>query len=166
MLERIVSGGQTGADIAALELALERSIPLGGWCPRGRRSLAGPIPDCFPLRETPSSAYLQRTEWNVRDSDGTVILTLGESLSGGSLKTDEFARLHRRPALHLSRARQDAKAAAAALQAFLDEHLIRTLNVAGPREEKEPGIHAWTREVLRAALWPVAGPEATGQALS
>jgi len=154
MLSRIVSGGQTGADIAALELAVEKNFPHGGWCPRGRRSLAGPIPDCFLLTETPSADYLQRTEWNARDADGTVVLTLDEFLTGGSRKTLEFALLHRKPGLHLSRAKMDTSSAAKALLTFIDEHGIEILNVAGPREAKEPGIHDWTREVLKAALWP------------
>ena len=92
MLKRIISGGQTGADVTALKLTLEHGYPHGGWCPRGRRSLAGPIPASCQLRETPSKDYLQRTEWNVRDSDGTVIFTLGAEATGGSLKTIEFAK--------------------------------------------------------------------------
>lgn len=155
MLTRIVSGGQTGADIAALELALEKRFPHGGWCPRGRRSLAGPIPDCFELTQTPSADYLQRTEWNVRDSDGTVILTLGASLNGGSLKTMNYVHDHQKPGLHLSSAKLELAEAARTLLDFIEQHDIKTLNVAGPRESKEPGIHDWTRAVLQAALWPI-----------
>lgn len=154
MLKRIVSGGQTGADIAALELALEHGFPHGGWCPRGRRSLAGPIPDCFDLRETPGSDYLQRTEWNVRDSGGTVLFSLAEAIRGGTSKTLGFVLMHRKPGLHLCRARMSTPDAARELLAFIEEHGIETLNVAGSRESKEPGIHDWTREVLAAAFWP------------
>lgn len=154
MLSQLVSGGQTGADIAALELALEHDLPHGGWCPRGRRSLAGPIPERFQLRETPSPDYLQRTEWNVRDSEGTLILTLAPEASGGSLKTIEFARKHHKPWLHLAQADPGLTSFATRLQDFLAEHRISVLNVAGSRESKEPGIHDWTREVLREALWP------------
>jgi hypothetical protein len=67
--KRIVSGGQTGADRAALEWAIEYQVPHGGWCPKGRKAENGRIPDRFNLPETPSSDYLQRNEWNVRDSD-------------------------------------------------------------------------------------------------
>ena len=152
MLQRIVSGGQTGADIAALELALEKKFPHGGWCPKGRRSLAGPIPDQFQLKETPSEHYLQRTEWNARDSDGTVILSLGATLNGGSLKTMDFVHDHQKPGLHLSHAKLSTEEASSALLSFIDEHDIETLNVAGPRESKEPGIHDWVREVLEGVL--------------
>lgn len=156
MLRQLVSGGQTGADIAALELALKRGLPHGGWCPRGRRSLAGPIPETFQLRETPSRDYLQRTEWNVRDSEATVVLTLAAEASGGSLKTIEFARKHHKPWLHLAQADPGLESFAARLQDFIAEHGISVLNVAGSRESKEPGIHAWTQEVLQEALWPEA----------
>ena len=71
--ERIVSGGQTGADRAALDWAIERGIPHGGWCPRGRRAEDGRIDRRYALRETPAHDYQQRTRWNVRDSDGTLI---------------------------------------------------------------------------------------------
>ena len=152
MLKRIHSGGQTGADISALEVALDKGFPHGGWCPKGRRSLAGPIPDCFELKETPSDHYLQRTEWNVRDSDGTVILSLEAELSGGSLRTMDFVHHHQKPGLHLSRSKLTTEEAATILLAFIEEHGIETLNVAGPRENKEPGIGSWTRKVLEAVL--------------
>ena len=78
MIARVVSGGQRGVDRAALDVAIELSIPHGGWCPAGRRAEDGRIPDHFQLQETPSRDYPQRTRWNVRDSDGTLILTRGE----------------------------------------------------------------------------------------
>lgn len=148
MLQRIHSGGQTGADIAALEIALEKGFPHGGWCPKGRRSLAGPIPNCYALHETPSEDYLQRTEWNARDSDGTVVFTIAAKASGGSLRTIDFARKHRKPWLHLSRENPGHKGFSCRLVHFIEEHGIKTLNIAGSRESKEPGIHHWVREVL------------------
>jgi hypothetical protein len=72
LVQKIVSGGQTGADRAALEWAVEHNIPYGGWCPKGRLAEDGPIDLRYQLQETPSSSYPQRTEWNARDSDGTV----------------------------------------------------------------------------------------------
>jgi hypothetical protein len=99
---KIVSGGQTGADRAGLDWAIKNGISHGGWCPKGRRSKDGTIPSQYQLQETTSANYLQRTEWNVRDSDGTVIISIGEHLTGGSLKTLEFAIKHRKPHLHLS----------------------------------------------------------------
>src|SRR5262245_59379474 len=84
IVERIVSGGQTGADRAALDFAIEHGLNHGGWCPKGRRAEDGPIPVRYLLKETQTNRYVQRNEWNVRDSDGTVIFTLKVSLSGGS----------------------------------------------------------------------------------
>jgi hypothetical protein len=149
-VERIVSGGQTGADRAALDWAAARGVAHGGWCPRGRRAEDGPIAPAYGLRETPSADYAQRTEWNVRDSDGTVIITLGSGLGGGSRLTAEVAAAIGRPCLHLSRER-DGDEAGAQLAAFLTTHGIRTLNVAGPRASSEPGIEAFVARVLTRA---------------
>jgi hypothetical protein len=94
----IVSGGQTGADRAALAWALKHNLPCGGWCPKGRKAEDGPIDSKYPLKETPSASYLQRTEWNVRDSDATVSFSIQPTLSGGSKRTMEFARKHNKTA--------------------------------------------------------------------
>src|SRR5438876_4889366 len=91
MFTNIVSGGQTGVDRAALDVALELGIPCGGWCPKGRRAEDGRIPLRYPLEETTLNIYPQRTEWNVRDSDGTLVLTTGRP-EGGSALTNELAR--------------------------------------------------------------------------
>src|SRR6478735_3602017 len=90
-MERVVSGGQTGADRAALDWAIAKGIPHGGWCPKGRKAEDGPIDNGYRLQETPSANYVQRTEWNVRDSDSTVIFSIGETLTGGSKKTVDLA---------------------------------------------------------------------------
>jgi predicted Rossmann-fold nucleotide-binding protein len=81
---KIISGGQTGADRAALDFAIKHGMPHGGWCPQGRIAEDGPIDAKYQLHETPSADYVQRTEWNVRDSDGTVIFSVGKELSGCS----------------------------------------------------------------------------------
>ena len=147
MIEKLVSGGQTGADIAALDVALKHGFPHGGWCPKGSRSLDGPIPDRYQLVETPSDSYLQRTEWNVRDSDGTVVFTLAREATGGSLKTIGFAKKHGKPCIHIPRASY-TYAPELVLLPFIAEHQIKVLNVAGSRESKEPGIHQWVMDVL------------------
>jgi hypothetical protein len=77
----IISGGQTGADRAALDWALEHDVPCGGWCPKGRNAEDGPIDPKYPLKETPSASYIQRTEWNVRDSEATI-----EDWKGGGME--------------------------------------------------------------------------------
>ena len=102
-IPRIVSGGQTGADRAALDWALSHNLPCGGWCPKGRKAEDGTIDPKYPLKESSSGSYLQRTEWNVLDSDATVLFFIAPSLSGGSKKTVEFAKKHNKPC-HFTRA--------------------------------------------------------------
>lgn len=126
-------------------------MPHGGWCPRGRLAEDGPIPRRYALDETPSEAYVVRTEWNVRDSDGTVILSLGADLTGGSLRTAQLAREHGKPCLHLSLSR-DGAAAGERLREFIRAHGIRVLNVAGPRASSEPGVGAFVRDTLTQAF--------------
>lgn len=156
----ILSGGQTGADRAALDFAIEHGIPHGGWCPRGRSAEDGSISSLYALRETPSRRYSQRTEWNVRDSDATVVFTIAPGVSGGTSLTLALARRLGKPALHLSRAAlmdsqgndESLAAAASQLLAFLIEHDVRALNVAGPRGSQEPEIADFVRLVLQLAF--------------
>ena len=97
----------------------------------------GPIDAEYPLKETPSAAYIQRTEWNVRDSDATVLFSIEPALTGGSKKTMDFTRKHKKPRLHLS---AGDNTAGDKLKAFTEEHRVEILNVAGPRASKEPGV--------------------------
>jgi hypothetical protein len=129
---KIVSGGQTGADRAALDWALAHKVECGGWCPKGRKAEDGPIDLKYPLKETPSASYLQRTEWNVRDSDATVLFSIEPTLTGGSKRTMEFARKHKKPQLHLC-ARDHS--AAGKLRAFVRQNRVNVLNVAGSAGE-------------------------------
>jgi Circularly permutated YpsA SLOG family len=107
----------------------------------------------YQLKGTPSANYVQRTEWNARDSDGTVVFSIGGVLTGGSKKTVELARKHGRPVLHLSKATAGVSGAEAALWLFVEEHGIRVLNVAGPRAAKEPEVAAFVKGVLDRT-WP------------
>jgi len=147
---RIVSGGQTGVDRAALDWALDRGLECGGWCPAGRLSEDGAVPARYPLQETPSPAYAQRTEWNVRDSEATVLITCGDLLSGGTKLTQEFCRVWNRPCLWVHEGMESDPAEA--LAAFVEESFLRVLNVAGPRLSTEPGAAPFARMVLEAAL--------------
>lgn len=144
---RIVSGGQTGADQAGLDWAIVHGISEGGWCPRGRRSEDGPIDPAYRLFETPSRSYLERTEWNVRDSDATAIFTLDQDLSGGSLRTAGFAARLGRPWIHLRPGVHPRY-----LARFLMSHSVKTLNVAGKRESSQPGIYLFVMNFLDEAL--------------
>ena len=153
----IISGGQTGADRAALDFAIENDIPHGGWCPRGRLAEDGPISPRYGLRETPSRKYSQRTEWNVRDSDATVLFTIAPQVAGGTSLALEWARRLGKPVLHLHADGGGAwevvvDAAAQQLLRFLAEHPIGRLNVAGPRASQGPEIGEFVRQVLQRAL--------------
>jgi hypothetical protein len=151
---KLVSGGQTGADRAALDFAIEHQIPHGGWCPSGRLAEDGQIPARYRLTETPDPNYSQRTEWNVRDSDGTVVFSIGPVVRGGTRETIALARAHQRPLLHLSRNGGPATPELELLRFIKDNH-IRTLNVAGPRMSTEPGVAAFVRDILDKA-WVAA----------
>ncbi len=148
---KIVSGGQSGADRAALDWAIAQGVPHGGWCPRGRRAEDGSIAAHYALQETSAESYGQRTEWNVRDSDGTVIFTLAPGLTGGSKETREFACAQGKPCLQLSK-QVDGSEAATRLRTFLREHGIRVLNVAGPRASEEPALAGFVAGALTGAL--------------
>jgi len=157
-MEKIVSGGQTGADRAALEWAIAHNIPHGGWCPKGRMAEDGEIPRRYDVKETTRADYLQRTEWNVRDSDGTVIFSISDKLSRGSKATAKFADELGKPCLHLS-AKSHGNAAVALLRAFVLEFNIKVLNVAGPRASNEPNVAVFVRQTLNEAFYPVQSTE-------
>jgi hypothetical protein len=157
----IVSGGQTGADRAALDWAMEEGIPHGGWCPRGRRAEDGKIADRYQLHETQGTQYAQRTEWNIRDSDGTVIFTIDPHLRGGAKRTMEFAREYRRPWLHLSQT-VPVEESVERLREFLLDHQIEVLNVAGSRSSMEPEVGVFVRSVLSALRESLRQPAEVG----
>lgn len=150
MLRKIVSGGQTGVDRAALEWALDFGLECGGWCPAGRIAGDGPIDGRFPLDETPGEGYSQRTEWNVRDSDGTVLLTRSPEIVGGRKLTKKFTSKWNRPCLVISEA--SSRNPAKLLKDFVEDNFIETLNIAGPRESTESGLTNFVREVLNEAF--------------
>lgn len=149
---RIVSGGQTGADRAALEVALERGLEVGGFVPRGRLAEDGAVPERYPnLVETDSDDPAVRTACNVEAADATLIVSHGP-LAGGSLLTLEQARRAGKPTLHLDLTALTEMAAVARLRAWLQAVRPRTLNVAGPRASEDPAIGAATTALLHAAL--------------
>jgi hypothetical protein len=147
-IEKIISGGQTGVDRAALDVAMELGIPCGGWCPKGRRAEDGRIPDRYPLQEASSPDYPVRTRLNVEDSDGTLILTSG-SPKGGTALTLKLARQLHKPFFLVDLARD---AAPSSLRPWLQENHIGVLNTAGPREGESSGIYEQASAFLRKAL--------------
>lgn len=149
-VSKIVSGGQSGVDRAALDAALSSGIPCGGWCPKDRYAEDGRIPDRYPLAETPSGNTAQRTEWNVRDSGGTLVLSRGEPTGGTSL-TIRFAQEMGRPFLVVDLAGDKDPGR---VLAWIGMNRIEVLNVAGPRESKCPGIYGEASAFLQAVLRP------------
>ncbi len=147
---KIVSGGQTGVDRAALDAALALGVPAGGWCPRGRLAEDGVIPNHYPLQEL-EGGYLARTERNVVDSDATLILHFGP-LSGGTARTLDFCRSHRRPCLLIDGEKTPPDQAAEETLRFIHREGVEVLNVAGPRASGEPRAYPYAREVLELVL--------------
>jgi hypothetical protein len=148
---KIVAGGQTGVDRAALEWALANGVSHGGWCPKGRKAEDGVIPPQFQLRETGSDNYSIRTRRNVRDSGGTVIFSERAELTGGTKETAEFAKAIGKPLLKLVSS-AGIQESATQLNSFLKEHGIVVLNVAGPRASEEPEVSRFVNAVLTQAL--------------
>lgn len=151
LVARIVSGGQTGADRAALDWARSRGVDHGGWCPKGRLAADGPLPAHYELFETESAGYRQRTKLNVRDSDASLIFNIGE-LDGGTLQTMRFAQTLSKPHMVVQLDEPSREDAVARVRAWLTEGTFAALNVAGPREEKRPGIYATVTSVLDRCL--------------
>ena len=147
-VHKIISGGQTGVDRAALDAAIELGITGGGWCPKGRASEDGPIPDRYPLTETPFADPAQRTEWNVRDADATLIIAQGK-LTGGTARTQRLATSQPKPCLVIN---PTEATSTATVRAWLNEHAVTTLNVAGPRASTDPDIYELAQQLLRKVL--------------
>lgn len=151
MIAKIVSGGQTGVDRAALRVAQELGLPCGGWVPRGWRAEDGRVPACYPMRETASPGYPQRTRNNVRDSDATLILGRGGP-TGGTALTIACAEDMQQPWMMIDLAIRDAPGTRDSVRAWLHRNRVRVLNVAGPRESTAPGIGDEAAAFLRALL--------------
>lgn len=134
-------------DRAALDFAIEHKLTGGGWCPVGRIAEDGIIPDHYPLTELPSGGYRKRTEWNVRDSDGTLIIS-PMPMSGGTLLTANLAKKYSKPLFLVDVESPSTKS----FKDWLTEHSIHVLNVAGPRESTFPGIHDHAIKLLSALL--------------
>lgn len=131
-----------------MDAARAHDVAVGGWCPRGRRAEDGPIAPRYPLRETPTDAYAERTAWNVRDSDGTLIIA-PDPLDGGTALTRREAEAREKPVLHV---RPADPVPVPMIHAWAAEHGVRVLNVAGPRAGEVEGIYRRARSILGALL--------------
>jgi Circularly permutated YpsA SLOG family len=156
---RIISGGQTGVDRACLAWAIRCGFEHGGWCPKGRQAEDGRIPARYRLRETPLARPAQRTAWNVRDSDATVIFSQSKKLFGGSRKTLDACREFAKPVLHLAAETFTVGESAILLRKFLRQHRVRALNVAGPRKSQQPQTGQFARTVLSLTFGFTSGGE-------
>jgi len=154
ILEQIISGGQTGADRAALDTAIKFNIPHGGWITLGRRTEDGPLPENYRLREMSTRDYPSRTRQNILDSNGTVIISRGP-LTGGSKLTESCARVAGKPVCQIDLLIQDIFEAALILHSFVLENFIRVLNVAGPRASHDPAIYFDVKSVMESMLYLV-----------
>ncbi|MCK5695232.1 MAG: putative molybdenum carrier protein [Desulfobacula sp.] len=152
MLKKIISGGQTGADRAALDVAIKFDIEHGGWIPKGRKTEKGPLPMKYRLFEMNTSDYRARTRQNITDSHGTVIISRG-NLTGGSKLTQSFAIVVGRPNCYLDLLTTEEFEAAIILKSFILENNIQILNVAGPRLSHHPGIYMDVKTILEAMLY-------------
>jgi len=150
---RIVSGGQTGVDRAALDEAMALGLEVGGWCPRGRAAEDGVIPFHYPLQEMPRAGYAARTKQNVVDSDGTLIVYF-DYATGGTALTIKYAITSKRPFLLIDAAGFSVEQAALRLGRFIDDYAIAVLNVAGPRASGEPRAYPYVRHLLNQYFIP------------
>ena len=150
-VRQVISGGQTGVDRAALNAAIALGVAHGGWCPKGRWAEDGPIDARYALTETPSIDPDQRTEWNVRDADATLVLAFGP-LTGGTLTTCRFAERYGKPWLAIDLSAESPALASRQIRRWLADTGPATLNVAGPRRSEAPVAYARAYEALRAGI--------------
>ena len=144
---KLISGGQTGVDRAALDVGLELGIETGGCCPEGRKAEDGIIPSKYPLRELPGCGYQERTRQNVIDSDGTLIVFFS-TLSGGTALTEQYCTELNKPHLLIDGDSISVPQTAEQLKSFINEYRIVSINVAGPRQSEAVDGYRYTQELL------------------
>ena len=152
MIEKIISGGQTGADQAALDAAIKIGIPHGGWIPKGCLTEDGPLPDKYDLIEMPTASYPERTKKNISESDGTLILSHGR-LTGGSEYTRKWALKYGKHLLHIDLSSIMSFDAAVLINDWIVDYDIKVMNVAGPRASKDSKIYQTTLDIIESALF-------------
>jgi hypothetical protein len=155
-LLKIISGGQTGVDRGALDAALDLGVECGGWCPMGRLAEDGTIPERYPVVELANAGYAERTVQNVMDSDGTLIISNGESI-GGTRETIDRCLENDKPYLIIDYKEMPTANAKEKALKFLQSQHIRRLNVAGPRASQWPQGHALTYQIMSAILRRISG---------
>jgi len=155
MVSKIISGGQTGVDRAALDVAVEMGIPHGGWVPRDRKAEDGAVPEKYKVKETAGLHYSERTEKNIADSDGSLLISRGR-LTGGSALTRELAVRRGKPWLHVDLHNKNAFIAAQTIAGWIIDHAIKILNVAGPRSSQDPDIYEKAKHLLKTVFYLIS----------
>ncbi|MDN3557482.1 YpsA SLOG family protein [Halomonas maura] len=155
-LRRIISGGQSGVDRAALDAALAAGLPCGGWCPPGRRAEDGPIPERYPLTPLEQGGYRQRTLRNLMEADGTLIVYAGRPSAGTEMTLVECVKRHR-PYQLIDAEGVPLARAVTLLSRFIDACEIATLNVAGPSAHKAPALPEYVRALVGGYLRRLGG---------
>lgn len=147
MIKKIISGGQTGVDRAALDVAIKLNIPHGGWCPRGRKAEDGVIPFKYQLQETNTDQYSERTELNIINSDATLILVpeIPINVTDGTILTIEKVKERNKPYLVVNIL---DKSALDNIHDWIIKNNIEILNIAGPRESQSLGIYQLVFDVI------------------
>lgn len=151
MINKIISGGQTGADQAALDVAIKYNIHHGGWIPKGRLTEDGELPAKYQLEEMPTEDYPQRTEKNILDSDSTLIVSHGK-ITGGTALTKKLAKQHNKQFLHLDMDEMSMPYAVHLLKSWVSDNGIKILNVAGARASADPEIYNATTKIIEGLL--------------
>ena len=148
---KIISGGQTDVDRAALDDALKHGIDCGGWCPAGRLDEFGRIPDRYPVRELQAGGFTERTLQNVKDSDGTVVI-YSRQIGGGTEQTVRLCVDLKRPHELIDASKIRVQDAASLIADFVRAKKIKILNVAGPRASEWPEGYEYALRALETFI--------------
>jgi hypothetical protein len=151
VIRKIISGGQIGADQAALDVAIKLGFPHGGWIQKGRKTQSGILPAKYQLKELPTAGYKRRIEQNVIDSDGTVIISHGEP-TGGAEYSRKMADKHRRPCLHVDLKESSTFVIASKINTWVLENNIEVLNVTGSRASEDSTIYKDTMDIVEGSI--------------
>ena len=151
MLKKIISGGQVGADQAALDAAIKCRFPHGGWIQKGKKTQTGVLPEKYQLTEMSVSGYKEKIEQNVIESDGTVIISHGD-LSGGADYSRKMAIKHHRPCLHIDLSQIPAAVSSAEINAWIIENAVEVLNVTGSRASEDGDVYKDTAEIIENTI--------------
>ncbi len=145
---KIISGGQTGVDRAGLDAAIELGLLYGGMIPKGRMAEDGMVPLKYTMTESDNPTYEHRTEQNVLNSDATLILSY-LPMNGGTLMTKVHCDKHRKPYMVFNLKNHPKSE----ILDWLQKINPKILNIAGPRESKNPGIYEISKNILLKLFW-------------